>query len=219
MIPLERKALIYQIATASFSLIVLLSNIISAKMMPLPLLSGMSIPLGLITYPLTFLIANFVTEIYGKKTARQMVYIALAMNVLAYLIIKLALVLPSEESTEGAFEQVMGLSGMRIFASLLAYFISQIVDIQLYAFIRKWTGQRFLWLSNNGSTLCSQMVDTLIIDTVFLYFGLGMRVVDILPIMLFSYLYKMLFSLINTPLFYLFLLGMKKVRPSKELSP
>lgn len=219
MIPLERKALIYQIATVSFSLIVLLSNIISAKMMPLPLLSGMSIPLGLITYPLTFLIANFVTEIYGKKAARQMVYIALAMNVLAYLIIKLALVLPSEGSTGGAFEQVMGLSGMRIFASLLAYFISQIVDVQLYAFIRKWTGQRFLWLSNNGSTLCSQMVDTLIIDTVFLYFGLGMRVVDILPIMLFSYLYKMLFSLINTPLLYLFLFGMKKGRPSKELSP
>lgn len=195
--------MIYQIIVASFSVIVVLSNIISAKMVSLPFFS-FAIPAGLITYPLTFLLSDLVTEIFGARKATFMVYTALAMNLLGVLLIEFAILLPagSREEQE-AFQAVLGLSGLRIFSSLISYLTSQIVDIQLYALIKKWTGPKFLWLRNNGSTCISQIVDTVMIDIIYLWWGLGMLMGDIVPIMLFSFAYKTFFSAALTPLFYL----------------
>ncbi len=195
---------LYHSISAAFCVIVVISNIISAKMVKMPFLQDFSIPAGLITYPLTFLLNNFVTEIYGAKKAKLMVYIALGMNVLSFGLIQIALILPAHSIAEQiAFSAVMGLSGLRIFASLIAYITAQIADVQLYALIKRWTGLHWLWMRNNGSTWVSQLIDTVLIDVIFLYWGLGMEIAQVLPIMLFSYAYKALFSLANTPFLYL----------------
>lgn len=201
-IKISAKEKIYYVICAAFCVIVVLSNIISAKMVMLPYL-GFSIPAGLITYPLTFLLSGLVTEFFGAKKAKLMVYIALGMNLLSFGIIGLALSLPTDSpASQNAFRAVLGLSGLRIFASLTAYALAQLADIQLYAWIKKCTGPRFLWLRNNGSTWISQMIDTIAIDTIFLYWGLHMDMQQVLPVMIFSYAYKALFSVITTPLFY-----------------
>lgn len=210
---------LYQVLSASFCVIVVLSNIISAKLIQVPFMGGFVIPAGLITYPLTFLISDFVTEIYDAQKAKLMVYIALGMNVLGYAIIQATLILPGTSDPEQLmFGAVMGLSGLRIFSSLLAYFVSQIADIQLYAWIKKWTGVRYLWLRNNASTCISQILDTLIIDIVYLYWGLAMPFADVWPVMCFSFAYKTFFSVANTPLFY-FLIYLAKIdwKPAKWL--
>lgn len=195
---------LYQIISASFCAIVVISNIISAKMVKLPYFQDFSIPAGLITYPLTFLLSDLVTEVFGPKKAKLMVYIALAMNLLGFGIIQLALILPASiEGEQAVFNAVLGLSGLRIFSSLTAYLAAQIVDIQLYALIKKWTGPRFLWLRNNGSTCASQIVDTVIVDIIYLYWGLGMGLMEVGTIMCISYAYKAFFSVAITPLFYL----------------
>lgn len=194
--------IIYQAICSTFCVIVVISNILSAKMITLPGLP-LAIPAGLLTYPLTFLLSDLVTEIFGAKRAKQMVYVALGMNLLSFAMIQVSLILPSNASEEQkAFQVVLGLSGLRIFSSLISYLTSQIVDIQLYAAIKRWTGPKFLWLRNNGSTCISQVVDTVMIDIIFLWWGLGMTTAEVLPIMLFSYAYKACFSVICTPLFY-----------------
>lgn len=194
--------LIYQVICASFTVIVVISNILSAKMITLPLLP-FSIPAGLIFYPITFLLTDLITEIFGAKRAKQMIYIALAMNLLSFAIIQVGLLLPGNEFEEQkAFQMVLGLTGLRIFSSLISYITSQIVDIQLYSLIKQWTGPKHLWLRNNGSTCVSQIVDTVMIDLIFLWWGLGMSIAEVMPIMVFSYLYKACFSVICTPLFY-----------------
>lgn len=199
---------LYQILTASFCLIVIISNIISVQMVPLPY-AGFSIPAGLFIYPLTFLLSDLVTERFGAKPAKQMVYLALAINVLSLGVIEALLLLLAKSE---ALHALLGLSGLRIFASLFAYFVSQIVDIQLYAWIKRWTNGRFLWLRNNGSTCTSQVVDTLLIDIIYLYWGLGMSMEQVMPIMLFSYAYKAFFSVATTPLFYLCVFSMRTAR-------
>jgi uncharacterized integral membrane protein (TIGR00697 family) len=195
---------LYQTICAAFCVIVVVSNIISAKMVALPFGGDLSFPAGLLTYPITFLLSDLVTEIFGAKRAKLMVYIALGMSLLSFGIIQFALALPTNTVGEQtAFQSTMGLSGIRIFSSLTAYIAAQIAAIQLYALIKRWTGLRFLWVRNNGSALISQIVDTIIIDLLFLYWGLGMEMAQVLPIMLFSYAYKALFSAASTPLFYL----------------
>jgi uncharacterized integral membrane protein (TIGR00697 family) len=203
---------LYQILGASFCVIVVLSNILSAKMVPLPW-THLVIPAGLIFYPVTFLLSDLVTEIYGAAKAKVMVYMALGMSLLSFGMIQLALLLPSSRIEEQrAFEAILGLSGLRIFSSLVSYLTSQVVDIQLYAAIKRWTGPTFLWLRNNGSTCASQIVDTVMIDLIFLWWGLGMPMADVMPIMLFSYAYKAFFSLACTPLFYLLVYSIRGKR-------
>ena len=194
---------IYQVICSSFSVIGVISNILSAKMIMLPVIH-LNVPAGLIIYPITFLLSDLVTEIFGAKKAKLMVYIALAMSLLSFIIIQIGLILPEIELEEQkAFQVVLGLTGLRVFSSLISYLTSQIVDIQLYAAIKQWTGPKFLWLRNNGSTCISQIVDTVMIDLIFLWWGLGMTMAEVAPIMVFSYLYKACFSIACTPLFYI----------------
>lgn len=196
--------ILYQIICAAFCVIVVISNIISAKMVQVPFLDNFSIPAGLITYPLTFLLSDFVTEIYDAKKAKLMVYIALGMNLLGFAIIQVTLLLPAAtEAEQMAFKAIMGLSGLRIFSSLISYLVAQIADIQIYAWIKKWTGPRFLWLRNNASTCISQIIDTIMIDIIYLWWGLSMEMAHVWPIMFFSFTYKIFFSVANTPFFYL----------------
>ena len=120
MIKSRTLQIIYQWVCASFSVIVVVSNILSAKMVMLPFLA-LSIPAGLITYPLTFLLSDLVTEIFGAKRAKLMVYIALAMSLLSFCMIQIGLTLPTDGfDDQKAFQAVLGLSGLRIFSSLIS---------------------------------------------------------------------------------------------------
>lgn len=195
--------IIYQVICSSFSVIVVISNILSAKMITLPLFF-LNVPAGLIIYPITFLLSDLVTEIFGAKKAKLMVFIALAMSLLSVVVIQIGLMLPGTDLEEHwAFQAVLGLTGLRVLSSLISYLTSQVVDIQLYAAIKQWTGSKFLWLRNNASTCISQIVDTVMIDLIFLWWGLGMTIEEVVPIMIFSYLYKACFSIACTPLFYI----------------
>ncbi len=194
----------YDIANATFCVIAVISTIISAKMISFPFFQNFSIPAGLITYPITFLISDLVTEIYGAHKAKMMVYTAFGMIILSYAIIQLALILPSNDpENQDTFQSVLGLNGLIISASLAAYLLAQIVDIRLYALIKQWTGCRFLWLRNNSSTLISQILDTITVNIIHLYWGLGMEIGLVLKIILFAYSYKAIFSILNTPILYL----------------
>lgn len=213
MIPSKALPVLYQVVCASFCIIVVLSNILSAKMVSL---CALNIPTGLLFYPLTFLLSDLVTEIFGAKKAQLMVYIALGMSLLSLGMIQIGLLLPTHDlGAQQAFQTVLGLSSLRIFASLTSYVTSQITGIQLYAIIKHWTGPKWLWLRNNGAACISQMIDTIMIDLIFLWWGLGMTLVEVAPIMAFSYAYKTLFSIACTPLFYLFVL---LIRPTDNPS-
>jgi uncharacterized integral membrane protein (TIGR00697 family) len=194
---------IYHFISSMFCIVVIVSNIISTKMVKLPFFQDFSIPAGLITYPLTFFLSDLVTEVYGAKKAQQMVYHAFGMSLLAYLIIKVALILPSPTvENQLHFEEILGLNGVILFGSLTAYVFSQTIDIRLYAWIKKWTGENYLWLRNNGSTLIAQLFDTTIVNLIYLKLGLGMEMAQVVPIMVFSYIYKCTISVVLTPFFY-----------------
>ena len=195
---------VYQYLACTFCMILVLSNILSAKLVKLPYLENIIIPVGLITYPFTFFISDLVTEIFGAQKAKMMVYMAFCMNLIALLMIQFSLSLPNISADDDKiFKSVLGLSGMRILASLAAYLAAQLVDIQLYAWIKKLTGQKHLWLRNNGSTCASQLLDTIIVDMIYLFGLLGMGMSDVVSIILVSYAYKAIFSFVVTPLFYL----------------
>lgn len=172
-------------------------------MILLPFFKDFSIPAGLLVYPLSFFLCDLITEIYGTIQAKKMVYLAFGLSLLSCLIITVTLFAPSPtRENYQQFQDVFGLSGILLVASLIAYIVSQTIDIQIYAIIKLWTGEHHLWLRNNGSTWIAQLVDTVIVNFIHLYLGVGMKISEVIFIVLFSYTYKCFSSIAMTPFFY-----------------
>ncbi len=207
----------FYIAT-TFACLLLLSNVITAKLFRMPFTESYALPAGLLTYPLTFLLTDAVTEIWGAERSRRMIYVAFAINILSMVIIQISLHLPPDAvwMVEGnpydyadvaayqkAYEAVFSVNHVMIFGSLTAYLFGQLVDVWLFDRIRRVTGSRHLWLRNNVSTLVSQLLDTAIVGSFYCYIAMGLSFETGITIMLSSYLYKFAFSLCDTPFLYL----------------
>lgn len=213
----DKSHLYYTFFCVLFASLLVLSNM-TLKLFQAPIFNNMALTSGLITYPITFLITDTVTEIWGKKRAKWMVLSAFSMNVLMLLFIKTTLYLtphPSwfvENNSFGfnsirdyqtALESVFSVSSFILIGSMIAYIASQFLDIYIFDVIKKKTKGRHLWIRNNASTCLSQLVDTFIMDGIVLYLGLGFSLSSCLIIGLSVYLYKVIFALLDTPFVYL----------------
>ncbi|MFD2891842.1 queuosine precursor transporter [Flavobacterium chuncheonense] len=164
------------------------------------------ISVGIIPYPITFLITDIISEIYGKKKANQVVTTGIFASVFSLAIIYIANHLPAIEHSpvdDALFTKVFGQTALAVLASMIAYLAAQYIDIQVYHFWKKLTKGKMLWLRNNFSTITSQAVDTF--SVLFLLCSF-----NILPWALFGKLFisgfafKLLIALLDTPLLYLF---------------
>ena len=97
-----------------------------------------------------------------------------------------------------------------IFASMSAYLVAQLIDIKVFHFIKKITKSKYLWLRNNLSTMFSQLIDTIIVNTIFLGFGMGIEYQIVCKIIIANYIVKIIFAMIDTPLVYFFVFIIKK---------
>lgn len=170
------------------------------------------ISVGILPYPITFLVTDLVSELYGKKKADQVVISGLIASVFVMLVILVADFVPqtswSPVSSE-QFHKVFGLFGPAVFASMIAYLVAQFIDIRIFHFWKRLTKGKHLWLRNNGSTIVSQLVDT---GTVLILLcSTGVIEWSRFPLLLQNgFLFKVLVALFDTPLFYLGVKLLKK---------
>ncbi len=163
------------------------------------------ISVGILPYPLTFLITDLISEIYGKKNANQIVVAGIFASVFSLLIILVADLVPAASFSpvdNDLFNTVFGSSAIAVFASMTAYLFAQFIDIQIYHFWKRLTKGRHLWLRNNFSTWLSQFVDTFSI--VFLLCSFGILPWESFKGLLISgFLFKVFVAALDTPLLYL----------------
>lgn len=201
---LARSEKLYLSLVALFCTFITLSNLITVKLFNAPIPQGLALPAGLITYPLSFIVSDLVTEIYGNKRAKMMVYLGFAMSFVSVIIIQFAIHLPAfDPKNQETFEAAFGMNSIAVFGSMSAYVVAQIIDIKIFSWIKTKTQNRHLWLRNNASTLVSQFMDSVIVDMVIFYFGFGYSLEAVGHVILSSYAYKAFFSVANTPIFYL----------------
>lgn len=152
---------------AIFVSCLLLGDIIGGKTIATPF--G-PISVGILPFPVTFLLTDVVNDFYGRKGARFLTFLGLWMAVLAWVVLQVSTWLspdPSTYFTQIEFTKVFGGSAKLFLASILAYMIGQLLDIQVFQFWKTLTNSRHLWLRATGSTVLSQMVDTVTINVVF----------------------------------------------------
>lgn len=175
----------------------------SIEVLKMSTMFGLPVTLGNVIYGSTFLATDILSERHSKKAAQHTVAIGFFTLLVFTLGIQLALrFIPGEDDfIHASLAKVFAFTPRIAFASIATYFVSQHVDIWLYHAIWKRTGDRHLWLRNNGSTLTSQLLDTTLF-TLLAFWGLfPVRVV--LELILTTYIIKILISLLDTPFIYL----------------
>ncbi|MCK5442651.1 MAG: queuosine precursor transporter [Maribacter sp.] len=170
------------------------------------------VSVGILPYPITFLITDLISEIFGKKKANQIVTAGIFASFFSMGIVLLADYAPAIESSpvnDEVFSKVFALSPIAVLASMLAYLLAQYVDIAIYHFWKKVTKGKHLWLRNNFSTFLSQFIDTFTVVSLLCLF-------EVLPWTMFyglvisGFIFKVLVAFFDTPFLYFFVYLLRK---------
>jgi len=165
-----------------------------------------TISAGVLPYPITFLLTDILSEIYGRKKTNAVVYTGFAASLFVLMMLYLGSLFPSIEESpvnDDYYNTVFQNSWRIILASMVAYLTAQLVDVRLFHFWKKLTKGKKLWLRNNASTILSQFVDTTLVVLVLfigvLPFGtIGDFILD-------GWLFKVLVALVDTAFIYFFI--------------
>ena len=148
---------IYLILAALFIASLVVSNLIFQKFFYWDFFGiyTFEISVGILPYPITFLITDIISEIYGKRKANEVVTAGIFASLFSLLIVYSADFVPAtpwSPINNDLFTTVFGATGIAVFASMSAYLLAQYIDIQLFHFWKKLTRGKHLWLRNNFST-------------------------------------------------------------------
>lgn len=158
---------LYVCLAAVFVSCLLLGDVIGGKTIYTPL--G-PISVGILPFPVTFLLTDVVNDFYGRKGARFLTWVGFGMAMLAWAILQIAnLTRPDVTTyfTQEEFQKIFGGSAQLFVASMVAYLLGQFLDINVFQFWKAITQSKHLWLRATGSTLLSQIVDTLAVNVIF----------------------------------------------------
>lgn len=144
---------------------------------------------GLFVYPLSFLITDYISEVYGKRESRRLVWLGFLVSLVPSLLLSTPQI---------------------CLGSLLAYLVAQFHDVWAFHWWRQKTNGRFLWLRNNASTMTSQLIDTIIFATVAFYGVLDNK--TIFAIIVSEYPLKLAYALVDTVPLYILVRWAKKKR-------
>lgn len=180
---------------------------------------GFNLTAGVLLWPVVFVMTDIINEYYGQKGVRFLSWLTVGLIVYAFLMAFLAMKTPPNDwwqSISGmrddpakslpdmdlAFRRIFG-QGMWIIAgSVIAFLIGQLIDVIVFHKIRRWTGEKKIWLRATGSTLVSQFIDSFIVLLIAFHIGSDWDLVRVLAIGVVNYTYKFTMAILLTPVIY-----------------
>lgn len=192
-----KRIVIYAIFLSTIPVCLLISSKITV-------LLGITFTVGGYAYAVTFPCTDIISEYYGKKKARELVWLGFLGYVITWLFTVIAIKSPPADfwkENQAAFESTLGLVPRIVLGSVMAYLIAQLHDVWAFHFWRKITKTRLLWLRNNLSTITSQFIDTIIF--VLVAFAGVVPHAMLWKMMLGQYLLKVVIAVVDTPFVYI----------------
>ena len=186
---------------------VVLMNIFVTKQMDI---FGLTATGGNILYAVLFLGTDLLSEHYGKKSALRAVWIGFYASIFFLVMTQMVrwYTPNAADFAQSSFDTLFATTPRIVFASMVAYLVSQTLDVHLFQMIKNVTNNRFLWLRNNGSTIVSQFIDSTLFTTIAFY-GVFPAIGEII---IFTWIIKMIVALLDTPFMYL-----SKLKPFKPI--
>ena len=208
---------------------------------------GLDIPMvvavGVLPYPVTFICTDLISELYGRKRATEVVWVGLLLNVWVVFLLWIGGALPGFEAVDPAtgdlvpdeagrvpvFFEIRTLAFGAVTASMIAYLFAQWCDVQLFHFWKWLTNGRHLWLRNNGSTLVSQLVDTVSVILITHFWAKALPIDENAPLVgqlvtfiVSGYVFKLTVAVVDTgPIYGLvaYLRPFLGIRKGEEIGP
>lgn len=205
----------YDLMMAAFVAILLLSNIIGASKpsyISLPDGSQWAFGAGVMFFPISYIIGDVLTEVYGYARARRVIWTGFAALAFMAFMAWVVVALPPAEGWPGqaSYEFVFGNSWRIVIASMLAFWVGEFANSYVLARMKLWSGGRFLWMRTIGSTIVGQGLDSLIFYPLAFYGLVGWPPGQLMQVVLSQWLIKTLWEAALTPVTYVVVGALKQ---------
>ena len=184
------------------------ANIIAVKLV---VVGGFVVPAALIIFPLSYLLGDVLTEVYGYRRARQVIWIGFGCNLLAVAAIAIGQWLPPAPpfaDAQGAYERILGYAPRLLLGSFAAYLVGSFANAIVLAKLKTATQGRWLWTRTIGSTIVGEGLDTVIFTVIAFAGTLPLMVIG--NIIITAWFIKVAYEVLATPLTYLVVSYLKR---------
>ncbi len=198
----NRKDLVYLILAGLFVANALLGEILGGKLIEA---GGYIMSLGVIPWPVVFITTDLINEYYGKSGVRRLTLLTVCLILYAFVIIFISMGIPASSVSpvkDEAFNAVLGQSQWIIVGSIVAFAVSQLVDVAVFWLFRDATGGKMLWLRATGSTAVSQLIDTFIVLGIGFWLPGKITTANFFNLAFTNYTYKFGIAIALTPVIY-----------------
>ncbi|MFM7565214.1 MAG: queuosine precursor transporter [Flavobacteriales bacterium] len=212
----DRKTWLFIFLAGLFVTNVVTAELISNKLISIPIsftfwgysLGPFRTIMGILPWPVVFLLTDLLNEFYGHKAVRRLSWITAGLILYCFFLVGIALKIPSVTipgatlADDRSFHLVFGQAQMVIVGSVAAFLLSQLLDALLFKWIKEKTGKRFIWLRSTGSTVVSQCIDSYVVLFIGFVLPGNLEFSDFLKIAPTNYGLKLLIGISLTPLIY-----------------
>lgn len=200
----NRKKTVYIILAGIFITNAIVAELIGGKLIDV---DNYVMSVGILPWPVVFVTTDLINEYYGETGVRKLSYITTALIAYCFVILFFAIQIPASEKIDGItteqFSAVFGQSMWIIIGSIVAFLVSQLIDVALFHFLKRKTGSKMLWLRSTGSTVISQFFDTFIVLGIAFYATGKMDTATYITSGLTGYFVKLVIAIALTPIIYL----------------
>ena len=200
----KRKDLVFLVLAGFFITNAVVAELIGGKVVEFFGLFKQSV--GIILWPIVFLLTDLINEHYGKQGVRKLTYITVGLISYMFVVLSVSLTIPTIEGSpvdDKSFVTVFGQGQWIIIGSVTAFLISQLVDVSVFWMLRNRTGNKHIWLRATGSTVVSQLIDTFVVQFIAFVIPGKWTLEEFAHNAAWGYLFKLFVALCLIPLIYL----------------
>lgn len=199
----RKKDIIYVVLAGIFITNALVAELIGGKLI---YVGDTVMSLGILPWPIVFITTDLINEYFGEKGVKRLSLITAGLIAYTFFVLYFAIQIPStgiSSVTSEQFKSVFGQSQLIIVGSIAAFLVSQLIDVTIFHFVKKRTGNRMIWLRSTGSTVISQFFDSFIVLGIAFYLPGIMDFKTYIISGLTGYSVKLVIAILMTPMIYL----------------
>lgn len=198
-----KKELVFIILSGIFITNAIVAELIGSKLI---FLGSFVMSVGILPWPVVFLATDLINEYYGKSGVRKLSLITASLIAYAFIILFFAMKVPAAKGisavTDEQFTAVFGQSMWIIVGSIVAFLVSQLIDVSIFWLLRDKTGGKMIWLRSTGSTIISQLVDTFVVAGIGFWLPGKVDTATYINMALTGYVIKLMIAVALTPMIY-----------------
>jgi uncharacterized integral membrane protein (TIGR00697 family) len=199
----SKKNIVFIILAGIFITNAVVAELIGGKLIQI---AGFTLSIGILPWPIVFITTDLINEYFGKSGVRKLTFLTAGLISYAFIILLVGMQVPASSFSpvnDSSFNLVFGQGMWIIIGSLIAFIVSQLLDVAIFHKFKKHTGDNHIWLRATGSTAISQLIDTFIVGGIAFYLPGKVNFEQYLNMSSSGYLAKLIIAIGLTPLIYL----------------